>query len=355
MQERDRLVRFGAAAAVAAGAGAGFLAQRRHTRRIADDPDRPALEAPLAGRPLTVASSDGTELHVEVFGAEDAPTLVLVHGWTEALRYWVYEIRELSEQFRIVAYDLRGHGRSGRAPGDDYSLARFGDDLEAVLEATVPAGERAVVAGHSLGGMSIAAWAEHHEVSTRVGGAALLFTGIGGLVGGQLVVHVPRFAQALADPVARHAFLGGRGSLPRISTPVSYAAIRHVAFGPTATPAQVAFFERMLVACPSDVRSKVGVAMQDMDLYHVLPRLTVPTLVMDGENDRLTPPAHARRIAEELPNLYELVVLPETGHMGPLERPHEICDALRRLAADAGGESVAAASGAPSAETARAS
>jgi pimeloyl-ACP methyl ester carboxylesterase len=353
--ERDRLVRLGAAAAVAtAGAGAGFAVQRRHTRRIAGDPERASLEAPLEGWPLTVTSSDGTDLHVELFGDEDAPTVVLAHGWTEALRYWVYVIRQLSEQFRIVAYDLRGHGRSARARGDDYSLASFGDDLEAVLEATVPAGEQAVVAGHSLGGMAIAAWAERHQVSKRVGGAALLFTGIGGLVGGQLVVHVPRFAQALADPMARYAFLGARGSLPRISTPLSYAAIRYVAFGPAATPAQVAFFERMLVACPPDVRAKTGLAMQEMDLYHVLPRLTVPTLVMDGENDRLTPPSHARRIAEELPDLFELLVLPETGHMGPLERPDEVCDALRRLAGQAVRNTIAAASGAPGAEAARA-
>jgi pimeloyl-ACP methyl ester carboxylesterase len=219
--------------------------------------------------------------------------------------------------------------------------------LEAVLEATVPVGERALVAGHSLGGMSIAAWAEHHDVSPRVGGAALLFTGIGGLVGGQLVVHVPRFAQELADPVVRRAFLGARGSLPRVSTPVSYAAIRHVAFGPAATPAQVAFFERMLVACPPHVRSQAGLAMQDIDLYHVLPRLTVPTLVMAGENDRLTPPTHARRIAEELPDLYELVVLPETGHMGPLERPAEVSEALRRLGTDDERERAVAASAAP--------
>jgi pimeloyl-ACP methyl ester carboxylesterase len=345
--ERDRLFGWGAAAAVAAaGAGAGYLGQRRHTRRISDDPERAILEAQLEGRPLSVTSSDGTELHVELFGAEEAPTLVLAHGWTEALHYWVYVIRQLSDQFRIVAYDLRGHGASGRAPGDDYSLARFGDDLDAVLDATVPDGERAVVAGHSLGGMSIAAWAEHHEVASRVGGAALLFTGIGGLLGGQLLVHVPRFAQTLADPVARYTFFGARGSLPRISTPVSYAGIRYVAFGPTATPAQVAFFEKMLVACPSHVRARAGRAMQDMDLYHVLPRLTVPTLVMAGEDDKLTPPSHARRIAEELPDLFELVVLPDTGHMGPLERPDEVCDALRRLVLEAGRDIVAAASGA---------
>jgi pimeloyl-ACP methyl ester carboxylesterase len=339
---RDRLVRLGATAAVAAaGAGAGVLAQRRHARRIAVDPERAILEAPLAGRPLTACSSDGTELHVEVFGADEAPTLVLAHGWTEALGIWVYVIRELSDQFRIVAYDLRGHGHSGRAPGDDYSMARLGDDLEAVLATTLRDGERAIVAGHSLGGMSIAAWAEHHDVPGRASGAGLLFTGVGGLVGGQLVVHVPRFARAFADPFARHALLGSRASLPRVSTPVSHAAIRYVAFGRTATPAQIAFFERMLVSCPPDVRAKTGLAMQDIELYHVLPRLTIPTLVMAGEKDRLTPPSHARRIAAELPNPYELIVLPETGHMGPLEHPMDVSDALRRLAADVRNAAVA--------------
>jgi pimeloyl-ACP methyl ester carboxylesterase len=304
-------------------------------RRIATDPERAFLEEPPSGQPLSIQSADGTQLHAELFGISHGPTLVLIHGWIEALRYWAYVIRELANDFRIVAYDLRGHGRSGPAAHDDYSIARFGDDVEAVLAATVPAGERAVIAGHSLGGMSIAAWAEHHDVSARANGAALLFTGIGGLLGGQLVVHVPRIPQSLAEPIARHAFFGARASLPRVSTPVGHAAIRYFAFGPAATPAQVAFFERMLVACPPEVRAKAGLAMQEMELHHVLPRLTVPTLVMAGDKDRLTPPSHARRIAAELPNLQALIELEDTGHMGPIERPAEVAAALRKLAADA--------------------
>jgi pimeloyl-ACP methyl ester carboxylesterase len=315
----------------AGAAGAAFV-QHRHTRRIAADPERAVLESPPKGEPLTVTSADGTRLHAEVFGAADGPTLVLIHGWTETLHYWIYQIRELAEDFRIVAYDLRGHGRSKRAPSGDYSMARFGEDVEAVLEAAVPAGQRAIVAGHSLGGMSIAAWAEHHDVGARASAAALLFTGIGGLVGGQLVVHVPRFAQALSEPMARYGFLGSRAPLPRVSTPISHAGIRRFAFGPGGSPAQVAFYERMLVACPPDVRASAGLAMQEMDLHHVLPQLTVPTLVMAGELDRLTPPTHARRIASDLPNVQALVELPATGHMGPLERPAEVSAALRELA-----------------------
>jgi pimeloyl-ACP methyl ester carboxylesterase len=330
MADRDQLTRIALAGGAAVAAGA--LLQRGHMRRIARDAERALLESPPRGEPIEVTSADGTRLHGEVFGVSEGPTLVLAHGWTETLQYWIYQIRELSDEFRIVAYDARGHGRSGRAQSGDYGWDRQGEDLEAVLGAVVPSGERAIVAGHSLGGMAIAAWADHHEVTARVSGAALLFTGVDGLVGGQLVVHVPRFAQALSEPIATHGFLGARAPLPRISTPISHAAIRRFAFGPDATPAQIAFYERMLVACPPEVRANTGLAMQHIDLRHVLADLAIPTLVMAGELDRLTPPAHARRIAAELPNLQALIVLPRTGHMGPLERPADVSDALRELA-----------------------
>lgn len=322
------------AGALAGLVAAGALLEWRHLRRIAADPRRALLENPPAGRPLRVVSPDGTEIHAEVFGADELPTLVLGHGWTEALRYWTLVIRELPE-FRIVAYDMRGHGRSAPAAGGDYSVERFGEDLEAVLSAAVPEGERAIVAGHSLGGMAIAAWADRHDIG-RVHAAALLFTGLGDLVANQLLVSVSRFAHRLRDPIARQVFFGSRVPLPRFSSPLSYAFVRYIAFGPDATPAQIAFFERMLVRCAPNVRAAVGLAVADIELHHALARLAVPTLVMAGAEDRLTPPAHARRLASDLPQLHRLIELPHTGHMGPLERPVEVADALRELAATAG-------------------
>jgi pimeloyl-ACP methyl ester carboxylesterase len=128
------------------------------------------------------------------------------------------------------------------------------------------------------------------------------------------------------------SFLGNKTPLPRFSTPLSYAAVRYIAFGPDASPAQVAFFERMLVTCPPDVRANVGIAMSEMDLHHALPRLTVPTIVIAGADDKLTPPSHARRIAEMLPELRRLAVLEHAGHMTPLERPDVVTEALAELA-----------------------
>jgi len=179
--------------------------------------------------------------------------------------------------------------------------------------------------------MSIAAWAEHHDIN-RIRAAALLFTGLGSLASEQLLVPVARFAHRLRAPIARRAFFGTRLPLPRFSSPPMYAALRYVAFGPSASPALVAFWEQMLVSCAADVRAAVGMALADMELHQALARLSGPALVMTRAQDRLTPPSHARRMASELPQLYRLVELPETGHMGPLERPSEVANALRDLA-----------------------
>src|SRR5262249_29035639 len=231
------------------------------------------------------------------------------------------------------AYDLRGHGDSDPAVDGDYAIERFGEDLEAVLEASVPEGRRAAVAGHSLGAMSIAAWAEHHDAARRVFAVALVNNGGGDLSAEALRALVPAFAQAVNKALAVHGFLGVRAPLPRTSTPASHAAIRYIAFGPEATPAQIAFYERMLVACPPDARASIGIAMSELELHQALERITVPTLVIGSENDRLTPPSHARKIADMLPNLDRLIVLPDTGHMSPLERPAEVSRAIAKLLA----------------------
>ena len=301
--------------------------------RIASDPEQQNLRTPPTGRGIVARSADGTQLHAEEFGSSEGPTVVLAHGWTETLQYWVYVTRALTERgFRVVAYDLRGHGASEAAAQGDYSIQRFGEDLEAILVASVPDGQRAVIAGHSLGAMSIVAWADHHDVARRASAVALLNTGVGDLVTEQLLIPLPALANALNKLAPPQRVLASRAPLPRFSTPVSSAMVRYVAFGPQATPAQIAFYERMLIASPPDARADTGIAISEMELHHALPRITVPALVLAGEKDRLTPPSHAERIAAELPNLKQLIILPDTGHMGPLERPREVTDALVELA-----------------------
>lgn len=313
-------------------------------RRIATDPARAQLQLPPGGRDLELTSADGTTLHGTVFGPDSGQAILLVHGWTENLRFWTYPIRDLERRgHRVVALELRGHGESDPAASNDYSLRRFGEDVQAALDATLTGDQRAVLVGHSLGAMSIVAWAEHHDVARWAGAVALINAGIGGLVAEHIVVPVPKFAKAFNEVISVRGFLGAPGPIPRFSTPISYALTRYFAFGPSASPAQVALYERMMSSCSWHVRADTGIAMSRMELHHVLPCLTVPTLVIAGDRDRLTPPSHARRIAAELPQLHELIVLEKTAHMAPLERPVEVNDALARLAAVARDQAALAA------------
>ena len=140
------------------------MSSRRSTRTLGS----------LAGalppsRTVPVRAPDGTRLHTQVFGPEDGYPIVLAHGITCAIRVWAYQIAELATDHRVIAFDARGHGRSGTPRRGGYSLAHLASDVDAVLEATLAPGERAVIAGHSMGGMAIAAWSDQCRRSYRAG------------------------------------------------------------------------------------------------------------------------------------------------------------------------------------------
>jgi pimeloyl-ACP methyl ester carboxylesterase len=324
----------GAAAMAGAATLAGLAEAGRATRRrLLDDPEYVELSRPLAGRPQTVVSRDGTRLHAEVFGAENAPTVVLIHGWTCALRFWHPQIVELSRELRIVAYDLRGHGGSGPARGAEFSTAALADDLSAVLAACVPAGRSAVLAGHSMGAMAVLAWAERHPAEVeRAAGTVLISTGIGNLLAESPLVPLPR-------SLVRTRRLVGAGVLsaplatPRWLSPLFLQGVRHVALSPSATAAQVAFCQDVTFACRREPRGRWGQVLATLDLSSAVERLRTPTLVMVGERDRLTPPSHARRLERSLPEPTGLVVVPGAGHMLPVEAADEVIRRLREVVA----------------------
>jgi len=326
-----------AALTSAAATAAAWEVQRRRDRaRIEADPEHELLHRPLRGRAQRVVSTDGTELHAEVFGPEGAPTIVLAHGWTCQIRFWTRQIQSLSQDFRVVAYDQRGHGASGRAADDEYGMERFGHDLMAVLEACVPEGEKAVVAGHSLGGMSIVSFAGLHmgDVPEKLAAAALVNTGMGDLIQKALIVPV-KTPLARMEQLIGAAALSAPLPLPAGPTPLAHRVVKYVALSPDATPAQVGFSEELVVDCRPDVRGLVGGALTRLDLHKAVARLDVPTLVVCGERDKLTPPEHAERLHAELPQPAGLVRLPG-GHMGPIEHADEVTAALRGLLTDRG-------------------
>ena len=327
-----RWVEAGALLGVGATVAVWEAARQRDLRRVERDPNHELLFDVPRGELLDVVSRDGTRLRAELFGPADAPPLVLVHGWTCARRFWTLQLHALADRYRIVTYDLRGHGDSGDPVNADFSTDALAEDLQAVLEAALPDGRPALLAGHSLGAMSIVAWASRfpRELDARVGAAALLNTGLGGLVDEALILKLPSGARR-AKAIAGGIILSASAPLPPAS-PISLRAIQYVALSPSATPAQVAFCQEMVLQTRRDVRAGFGRMLSRMDLVNALGDLTVPALVLGGARDRLTPPSHVERMAAALPQLAERVELPESGHMSPIEDPDAVNAAIDRLA-----------------------
>lgn len=327
---RNRLL----ATAGLAGAGLGsiLMADVLDRRRIEADPLWEPLSTAPEGKTLTVEGAGGVPLNVETYGPEDAPPIVLLHGWMCTLEFWRLQVHDLAKDHHVVAYDARGHGRSGTPKDGDWSLDRLADDLEAVLVAAVGDDRPALLAGHSMGAMTIAAWAGRYNdsVGPRASRAAFINTGLGDLIVETLLVKTPD-AMAAPRQAIGSVVMGAVVPFPSRPDALSHRIVRAVALSPSASAAAVRFSEQMVLASKPRVRAACGRELSRMDLHDHIEHLNVPTLVIAGEKDRLTPPSHAHRLAEAVPQLAGLEILEGCGHMGPLERPEEINRALRDL------------------------
>ncbi|MCU7821849.1 alpha/beta fold hydrolase [Kitasatospora sp. DSM 101779] len=279
-----------------------------------------------------VRSADGTGLNVELYGPADGPVVVLAHGWTCSTPFWAPVVNRLAADHRVVAYDQRGHGRSDVPSGPaGYGTARLADDLEAVLADVLPAGGRAVLAGHSMGGMTIMAAADRGEVAARTAGALLISTGPADLVAELLVVPAAVRGVGLRRALHR-AVLESKLPLGPVNG-VSRALLKYATMGPATPAARVDACARIVHACPTSVRHGWAKVLGELDVTAGLARLTAPTAVVVGSRDRLTPPVHARRMAAALPDPQGLLELPGAGHMSPMERPAEVAAEIRRIVA----------------------
>jgi pimeloyl-ACP methyl ester carboxylesterase len=306
------------------------MGSRHRTRGRAVSVDLPP------SRTVAVRAADGTRLHTEVFGPEDGYPIVLAHGITCAIRVWAHQIADLAADYRVIAFDHRGHGRSGVPPRRNYSLHHLASDVDAVLEATLAPRERALIAGHSMGGIAIAAWSDRyrHKVRRRADGVALINTTTGDLLREVNFLPVPA-PLAAGRVLAARSLVGTFGSfaVPGAVRRAARDLISMLAVGADADPAVSALIYELFAATSPAGRGGCGkMLVEALGRRHIsLTGLTVPTLVIGSERDRLTPLIQSRRIAEAAPNLVGLVVLPG-GHCTMLERPADVNRELRVLA-----------------------
>jgi pimeloyl-ACP methyl ester carboxylesterase len=331
--------------AASAGLAAGALAKRYAVGRIRLRADPEAAEpfGELNGTAATVTASDGTALHAELDGPQDSPlTVVFCHGYTLNSESWHYQRRGLRDTHRLVLWDLRCHGRSQREGVADRSIDRLGEDLYDVLEALVPG--PCVLVGHSMGGMTIMALADEHPelFGDRVRGVALVSTSAGRLA--ELTLGLPALVSKAVQRVVPSAvaLMGRRGALVdrgrAAGTDVSFLMMRYFGFGDSGnvSPTVVDFAETMIRQTPADVIADFYPALMSHDKLAALDVLDkVPTSIIVGDRDWLTPPDHSRSISAAVPTAH-LSVVPGASHLVQLERPDvvngELRDLLRRAA-----------------------
>jgi pimeloyl-ACP methyl ester carboxylesterase len=279
------------------------------------------------------------DLHVEVDGAPDAPlTLLLTHGFTARLGEWDDQRAALRGRARLVLWDHRGHGRSGAIDRRTATVDRTGRDLGEVLDATTPSGP-VVLAGHSMGGMSVLALARLRPelFGTRVVGVLLLATSAGELLTDGVVGRMVGLARRLGLlAVYLHWLQWIAPVLERFrrrGTTLGRWYTRRYLFGrDDADPATVRLVQDMLEETPLPVTTAFYATFVDHDETAALEVLRrVPVTVVVGTHDRLTRAAHSRRIAEHLGAGAELVVVPGAGHSVNLTRPEVVDAALLDL------------------------
>ena len=280
----------------------------------------------LSPRRSTVTTEDGVALHVEQHGPDDAAgTLLLAHGYELDGRLWARQVAAVlaaRPDLRVITYDHRGHGRSGRAPAGTATLPQLGRDLKAVVD-SLPEGPVTVV-GHSMGGMTVMAFAEQFPsyLGERVTGAGLLGTSSGGLADVDFGFG-PRFAAAAQHVVPRFNALSARREETGRRRPPQ-PGMRWLLFGTKPDRGDVLRTLTSLAECPAVTCEAFYWAFPEHDRAAALAHLSaVPVLVACGDRDRLTPLGHSRTIAAELPHA-DFVVYPGCGHMLMLERADDL-------------------------------
>lgn len=291
-------------------------------RRFSGSPIDPVTGRHLDGRLFSVTGKDGAQIKGLVSGedgSDDQATAVLVHCWTGERQHWdAVGTHLVRSGWRVITYDHRGHGVSDRGPSDP-AIELLSDDLSLVLD-HVGAG-RVVVAGHSLGGAVGLHRAQAGD--PRLGALVLAATSAS---------FVAKPLRLFRRPVA--GLIGSRGAERlvhgRAGRPIARSSLGK---RPPATAV-----DRTLASLRNTDREVVGshlAAIIRADLRPGLAGITVPTTVVVGTRDTLTPQRHARRMARSIPGAH-LERLPGCGHMIPLERPDVLAAHIETTAGRAG-------------------
>ena len=232
------------------------------------------------------------------------PVVVLIHGFPLDRTIWAAQRATIGAIYRVIAPDLRGFGKTA-APESGYSIDQMADDVVELLDA-LQLKQPVAIGGLSMGGyIALSLWARHPE---RVRALMLMDT--------RAAADSPEVArnrEALARQVeeAGHAEAVVESMLPKFFSPITRQNRAELM-----SPVQNAMKHASARGVAGALRAMAGRPDRTADLA----RIHVPTLVLVGEDDVISPVAEMRALAEAIPNA-RLAVIPRAGHLAPLENP----------------------------------
>ncbi len=249
------------------------------------------------------------DIAFQVYDRGSGPALLFVHGFPLDHTMWSGQLEAFPE-CRVIAPDLRGFG--GTDPtGDSASMQRYADDLANLLDA-LDVGGRVCLCGLSMGGY--VAWQFWRRHASRLAGLILCDTRAG--------VDSPQAAEDRRRN-AQRVLTEGLGFLADLMMPRLFAA--------DAQPEIVAATRAVIERTPGRGAAAGLLAMADRsDFVPLLPEVRIPSLVVCGERDVLTPAEEMRTMASAMPDA-RFVEVPSAGHMAPLESPGMVNAAIREF------------------------
>jgi pimeloyl-ACP methyl ester carboxylesterase len=354
----------GVAALALGGIAAGFKLERRLIgRRLLPELELARTDEFFALRSdgPELETLDGVRLHVEVDEPDDAPspeqpphpelvegpppspTLVFIHGYALNLDCWHFQRKHFRGRYRMIFYDQRSHGRSGRSSANLCRIPQTAADLAQVLQEVAGEGPLILI-GHSMGGMSIMELAGQHP--EWFGGREPV-DGVGPIVGVGLVCtsgddlldpHPIRGLPGRAMARVVEPTMSALNRIPSVventrkaGSDLAYLVTRQLSFPSPVPPAYVKYVGEMLSVTPFDVITDFYPAFAQIDQSEglaVIDRL--PTTVIGARQDMVTPFRHTAVLMDRLPNARSLILDP-CGHLAMIEHHDRVNDALVEL------------------------
>lgn len=253
-------------------------------------------------------TSDNAKLYYETFG-EGEKTILFVHGWMDSGESFKTAAGELTEKYRIIVYDHRGHGRS-ETPKEGYNMTRLATDLRELIEFLNP--EKLTLVGYSMGSHVI------YEYVKLFGDADL----------DKIVITV--MSPTLVNEERPELSLGGnltwKMALERLAANNQYfvegCEIAYPTYIKTHAPNEkLREYYAKAAKLDSGAMVRLGIAMYAADYWNVLPVFTRPTLILSAEEDMYSRACHEEQ-ARLIPDA-RVVILEGCGHMLIMEKPEE--------------------------------